>query len=96
MQRAIGRAYQRVKGAHPRRPKSTHRWMAELGCDLLLIAAGVALLGGFGLAIWGMLGGLQLVKIVLGLGLLVLGPILLLLWERVAWEPFVERLSHLS
>ena len=96
MQRAIGRAYQRVKGAHPRRPKSDHSWMVELGCDLLLIAAGVAVLGGFGLVVWEMLGALQPVKIAVGLGLLALGPVLLLIWERVAWEPFVERLSHLT
>ncbi|MGZ6015779.1 MAG: hypothetical protein ACXWKM_08535 [Phenylobacterium sp.] len=96
MQRAIGRAYQRVKGAHPRRPKSSHRWMVELGCDLLLIAAGLAVLGGFGLAVWGMLGAMQPVKIAVGLGLLALAPVLLLIWERVAWEPFAERLSHLS
>jgi hypothetical protein len=96
MQRAIGRAYQRVKGAHPRRPKSDHSWIMELGCDLLLIAAGVAVLSGFGLAVWGMLGVLQPVKIGIGVGLLALGPVLLLLWERVAWEPFAERLSHLS
>lgn len=69
--------------------------MAELGCDLLLIAAGVAALGGFGLAVWGMLGAMQPVKIVIGLGLFALGPVLLLIWERVAWEPFAERLSHL-
>lgn len=96
MRRAIGRAYQRMKGAHPRRPKSSYSLIFELGCDLLLIAAGVAVLGGLGLVVWGVLGVLAPLWIILGLGLIALGPILLLLWERVAWEPFAERLSRLS
>ena len=96
MRRAIGRAYQRVKGVHPRRPKSNDSRVAEFGCDLLLIAAGVAVLGGFGLGAWGLVGALQPLKILLGLGLVGLGLALLLFWERVAWEPFAERLSQLS
>jgi hypothetical protein len=96
MQRAIGRAYLRVRGAHPRRPKSDHSLLIEIGCDALLAFAGMAVLAGFALVAWAMLDGLQLTKVVLGLALLALGPLLLLVWERVAWEPFVERLSELS
>lgn len=96
MQRAIGRAYKRLRGAHPRRPDSRYRLLKEIACDMLLGAAFVSIVSAPVTLVWAAYSGLDLAKIMLSLGLLALGAGLLLVWEQVAWEPFVERLSHLS
>lgn len=96
MQRAVGRAYQRLKGAHPRRPKSPYSGLLELACDLLLACAGAAVAGAVGVLIWGVVGGFAMWIGLASFGLAVLAAGLLLTWEKVAWEPFVERLTELS
>ena len=45
---------------------------------------------------WAILDGLLLTRLVSGLALMALACGLLVLWERLAWEPFVERLPELS
>lgn len=96
MQRAIGRARQRLQGEHPRRPKSTIGLLVEISCDLLLAAAAAAVLGGVALVVWAILDGWNPARMVAGLCLLAMGPVILLIWERIAWAPFVEHLSDLS
>ena len=96
MQRTIGRVRQRLRGTHPRRPASRFSFMAEIACDLLLAVAGGVLLFGFVVVVWAMLNGLPVVRLVAGVALMAFACVLLALWERLAWEPFVERLSRLS
>lgn len=93
MKRAVGRAYRRMQGAHPRRPKTSSRWLAELACDFLLTSAAAGVLAGVALALWGVAAGGRLPQLVSGLAFFVIGAGLLLVWERVAWEPFAEDLS---
>lgn len=94
MKRAVVRAYRRVQGAHPRRPKSRHSLWLDLACDLLLALAATGLLGGVAVLLWGLATGARLSQLLAGAGLFVLGAALLLAWERIAWEPFVEALSE--
>jgi hypothetical protein len=82
-----------MKGAHPRRPKTPVRWLAELACDLLLTLAAAGLLGGVALALWGLAAGGRLPQLLAGLAAFAIGAVLLLVWERVAWEPFAEELA---
>lgn len=96
MQRVIGRAYKRLRGAHPRRPKSDVSHLMELGCDALLAAAALAVLGGLALAVWGVFGGFSAEDLLLGLVLTGCGAILLCAWDRLAWEPFAQQLDELS
>ena len=96
MQRALARAHQRLQGNHPRRPSAPFARTTEILCDILLAAAVVAFLAGVALFVWAIVSGLGLFKIFAGLALLAIGPILLLIWERVAWEPFGRNLSQLS
>lgn len=96
MQRTIGRAYKRFLGAHPRRPKSDVSHLLELGCDALLAAAVLAVLGGLALALWGVFGVFSAEDLLLGLVLAGCGVILLCTWERLAWEPFAQQLDELS
>ena len=96
MQRALSRAHQRLQGNHPRRPAAPFARTIEILCDILLAAAAVAFLAGVGLTAWALVSGPGLVQLLSGLALLVVGPVLLLIWERVAWEPFARRLSQLS
>ncbi len=94
MKRATGRAYRRLKGAHPRRPITKTSTFEELGCDLLLGLAGAGMLGGLVLLVWATVTGLLLAQLVAGAALIGLGAVLLLLWERIAWEPFVQELGR--
>lgn len=96
MQRALNRAYQRLQGNHPRRPKTDFSWLAHLGTDALLVSAVLAVLAGAGLIVWAFADGVQAARLTAGLALIALGPALLYLWERVAWKPFAERLSKLT
>jgi hypothetical protein len=96
MQRALARAHQRLQGNHPRRPPAPFARTTEILCDILLAASAVAFLAGVGLTVWAIVGRLGLVQLCSGLALLAIGPVLLLIWERVAWEPFGRRLSQLS
>lgn len=96
MQRAIGRAYQRFQGGHPRRPSSRYSLLIEIGCDLLLAGAILCVLGAFGLLAWAIYAGFDARTIFLCLGLMAAGAVLLLVWEHVAWKPFAERLSDMT
>ncbi len=94
MQRTLGRACQRLQGNHPRRPDG-HRLM-ELLCDAILALAGLVFVGGLGLIAWGCIGQFEPIRVVAGGALVIATPFVLLFWERLAWEPFEERLSQLS
>jgi len=96
MQRAIGRAYQRLQGAHPRRPRNRYSLLVEIGCDVLLGAVVLSSLAAFALLAWAMYAGFTAAAIALVIGLVGLSAALLLVWERVAWEPLAERLSEIS
>jgi hypothetical protein len=96
MQRTISRVYKRLRGAHPRRPKSDVSHLLELGCDTLLAAGGLAILGGLFMALWAIFGGSSAENPILGLILVGCGVILLCAWERLAWEPFARQLDELS
>ncbi len=96
MQRTIGRAYQRLKGNHPRRPEGFGHRVMEIFCDVLLGFGALAIPIGIGLVVWGCLTGFDLARIGIGAALVVVGPLALLAWEHLAWEPFEERLSQLS
>lgn len=95
MQRAVKRAYLRLQGAHPRRPPSPLARTMELLCDGLLGLAAMGFLGGLGLIVWSLVAGLWPAPLVAGLVLLVLSAVLLLVWERLAWEPFIKQFSQL-
>jgi hypothetical protein len=94
MKRATGRAYQRLRGAHPRRPKSRTSALVEIGCDLLLGMAAAGMLGGLVVLVWATVTSLRPAQLVLGAVLIGVGGLLLLLWERIAWEPFVRELGR--
>ncbi len=94
MKRAAGRAYQRLRGAHPRRPITRTSALEEIGCDLLLGLAGVGMLGGLVLLVWATMRGLPLAQLIVGAALIGFGAVLLLLWERIAWEPLVRELGR--
>ena len=97
MKRAAGRAYQRIKGAQPRRPKSRTSLLVDIACDLLLTASAAGILGGMAVLVWATVSGLRLAQLVSGAALIAVGALLLLLWERIAWEPFAHEASeHLS
>ncbi len=96
MQRQLGRAYQRLQGAHPRRPPSLSGHAMEFFCDVLLALAATSLVGGLGLIVWSFFPALSPLRLGAGLAALVASPLLLLLWERLAWEPFAKRLAQLS
>lgn len=97
MRRTIGRAYKRLRGAHPRRPKSDVSHLLELACDALLVASALAVLGGLTLALRGVFGGgFSAEDFILGLVLIGCGVVLLCTWERLAWEPFAQQLDELS
>ena len=95
MQRAVARAYQRLQGNHPRRPPAPFARTMEVLCDGLLGLAVVAFLGGVGLIVWGLVAGFAPIRLIAGLVLLAVSAVLLLLWERFAWEPFIKQFSQL-
>ena len=90
MKRAAGRAYQRIRGAHPRRPKTGTSLLVDITCDLLLAASAAGLLGGMAVLLWATVSGLDTTRLVAGAALIGVGGVLLLLWERIAWEPFAR------
>ena len=94
MQRTLGRAYQRLQGNHPRRPDGQRAM--ELFCDVLLAFGVIAFPAGVALIVWGCLAGFGPIRIVAGSALVILSPLVLVLWERLAWEPFREHLSQLT
>ena len=96
MKRAIGRAYKRIQGRHPRREKTGNGWLVELGCDLILVGASACALAGVGLAVWAAIAGFLGSAILAVIALFALGAGLLLLWEKIAWEPFVGHLNELT
>jgi len=65
-------------------------------CDGLLVLGLGALLTGPALIAWGCVANFAPVRMGTGVGLVVVGALVLLLWERLAWEPFGDRLSRLS
>jgi hypothetical protein len=68
----------------------------ELFCDALLVFGVLAFPAGVGLALWGCIAKFEPVRLASGAALTILGPLALLLWERLAWEPFIERFSHMD
>ncbi len=94
MQRTLDRAYQRIQGNHPRRPDGA-RGM-ELFCDALLALGVLAFAAGLALILWGCIVRFEPIRIAAGAALVIFGPLVLLLWERLAWEPFAERLSQMD
>jgi hypothetical protein len=96
MQRALKRAHQRLQGRQPEWGGSEPGLWAKILYDALLTAAGAAFLGGLALIAWGVADRLEVMKVVGGAVLVVLGPALLILWERLVWEPFADKLSQLS
>lgn len=96
MQRALNRAYQRLQGNHPRRPKSNFSWLAHLVEDTLLASAGLAVLGGAGLAVWALIDRFEVTKLVSGVAFIALGVALLYVWDKVVWQPFARSLSDLT
>jgi hypothetical protein len=96
MQRALNRAYQRLQGNHPKRPKTKLSHLAELGADVLLGAAALAVLSGVGLLIWAFADGLAAKKLIGGVVLIALGPLLLRVWERIVWDELADDLSKLT
>ena len=96
MQRRFGRVYQRLRGAHPRRPRSRVSGLMEFACDALLAAAGLVFLGGLALALRAVFGGFPAEDLILSFVLVGCSIILLRAWERLAWEPIAQRLDELS
>ena len=100
MYRAMSRACQRLKGAHPRRPQSRTRALFEISCDSLLGLAALGMFGGLALLLWAIFSGLDLAKLAAGAVLIGAGAGLLLVWERIVWKPEMRelgrRLSELS
>jgi hypothetical protein len=96
MQRAVGRAYLRLKGEHPRRPPSRFSLVMEIACDALLVSAFLALTASAVVLAWTLFIGLQATALLSALALAAFAALLLLVWEKVAWEPFVDHLSELS
>ena len=96
MQRAIGRAYQRLQSGYPRSRDGRKGLMFEIACDLLLTVVVLGSLAAFGLLAWGMYAGFTGALVGLALGLVAVSASLLLVWERIAWEPLPRRLSGLS
>ena len=96
MQRAVGRAHKRLRGAHPRRPTSDFSNLMDVACDALLAAAGLVFLGGLALALRAVFGGFAAEDLILGFVLVGCSIILLCAWERLTWEPLAQRLDELS
>jgi len=93
--RAVKRAAARMRGDHPR-PGGEEETLRTLLYDLLLIVAAVFALAGVVLIVISLVQGFSAAKLVIGAGLVILGIVLLLLWERLFWEPFARDLSRLS
>ena len=96
MRRAVSRAYKRIRGAHPRRPKSAFSLVIEISCDVLLAASALLAAAGFAFMAWAAVQGFPVGFLALGTALVVAAAGLLLLWEWLAWESFAATLSHLS
>jgi len=96
MRRTLGRAYRRFHGDHPRRPPGPLSRVTEILTDVLLGAGFVLGIAGLAIAVGNLIRGPHPLGVTLGGGLALLGAALLLLWERVAWEPFEDQLRDLS
>lgn len=96
MRRALNRAYLRLQGKHPRRPRSLVGQLASLAADAVLTGAVLAALGGVVLIVLAVLDGFQLVQALGGVALVALAVLLLYVWEKLAWGPFLEGMSGLS
>ena len=94
MQRTLSRAYQRLRGNHPRRPDGNHA--VELFCDAVLALGVLDFLAGVALIAWGCAAGFEPFRIIAGAVMLIHSPAVLWLWEKLAWEPFFERLAQAS
>ena len=94
MQRTLGRAYQRLQGNHPRRADGN--WVMELFYDALFAFGLIAFPAGAALLLWGCIARFEPARMSAGVALMLLSPLALLVWERLAWEPFVERLSQMD
>lgn len=62
--------------------------------DLLLGLSALGALGGAILLVRATVGGADAAQLMAGAALTGLGGLLLLLWERIAWEPFVRGLGR--
>lgn len=93
--RAVNRAAARMRGDHPRR-NGEYEALRILLYDLLLIVAGVFALAGLVLVVIGLVQGFSVAKLLIGVGLVALGIVLLLLWERLFWGPIGRGLNKLS
>ena len=93
--RAFGRAVARVRGDHPRRGRK-NGLLLMLACDLGLILAGILLLAGLVLIAVGLVPSFSLPRLLIGVGLGALSVVVLVIWERVFWEPFAHKLAQLS
>jgi hypothetical protein len=96
VKRAAKRAMRRIKGDHPHRGAKVARFGVLLACDVILIAAAMAFLGGFAFVIVGLVQMIDIVSLGMGVALIVLSALLLILWERVFWEPFAHNLEDLT
>ena len=94
MQRTLDRAYQRLQGKHPRRRQGARHM--EYLCDALLALGVLAFPAGLALILWGCFARFDPIRLAAGLALAILSPLVLFLWERLAWEPFVQRLSQMD
>jgi hypothetical protein len=95
MRSALNKARERLQNGHPAASHPAHR-VRGLVCDLVLATAASAFLGGLVLVAWAALAGFEPIRLYGGLTLVVLGPMLLLAWEHLFWEPFVRDLSRMS
>lgn len=98
MQRALNRAYQRVQGNHPRRPRARFSILMDIACDVLLVGAAFAFLGGLAVMVWGLAEGFRFepLRFLVGLAFLAVSPVLLILWDRLAWQSLIKDLSDLT
>jgi hypothetical protein len=67
-----------------------------MGMDAMLAAAALAALGGGVLIVLAVLDGFEPMQALAGAALVALAALLLYVWEKLAWEPFVEQMSELS
>jgi len=93
IKRAVKRAVARARGDHPG-GASKNGLLKTVLCDLLLVAVALLLLAGFVVVVIALFRGLAMLLI--GAGLLVLGVVLLIVWERLFWEPCARKLSELT
>jgi hypothetical protein len=96
VKRAMKRAARRVRGDHPRRTADPARFGLYVLCDLLLLATVISFFAGLAFTVIGLLGAIGVADLVLGLALIGLSILLLILWEKVFWDPFAHHFDELS